>query len=78
MTIPNVSNITVSIRRLYNIAYHVLADVINNVESNPWFAATISLSVMTGLLVIAAVILLIVVIKQRTGTISRLRINYFL
>ena len=75
MTMPNVPNITISIRRLCDIAYHVLADVVDNVESNPWFAATISLSVMTGLLVIVAVILLIVVIKQRTGTMSRLRIN---
>ena len=71
-TIPNVwHHCKLSIRclSLYDIhvTYHVLADVINNVESNPWLVATVSLSVITGLLVIAAVILLIVVIKLRTG-----------
>ena len=38
----------------------------NDLESNPFIAATIAVSVIAGVVIIVAVILLIIVIKQRT------------
>jgi len=44
---------------------HWFVDEIDNVESNPLLAATIAVSVFAGVVLILAVILLIMLIKQR-------------